>query len=143
MSPAGGNWDDKQKEGDVSRRTVYKIPGVGHRAPIPLAARVGNVLWSSALLGATPGTGALPESAEAQVAQLFDNVRQILRQAGMGPEDVVHVSVLLGDDAHRTIINEEWTRMFPDEDDRPARHVTLTTPAAGAVAQLEFVAVAT
>lgn len=124
------------------RRKTFEIPGAEHKAPIPSAAQVGNILWSSALLGTDPSTGTLPDGADKEIAQLFRNADTILEQAGLGRDDIVYVSVLLGDNGHRELINRHWLHWFPREDDRPARHITLSAPAGGAAAQLQFVAVA-
>ena len=126
-----------------SRRSI-EVPGLSHgAAPIPLAARVGNVIYSSAISGREPGTGKLPATGAEQVALAFAHMQAILKAGGGTLESVVKLSIALADNSTREAVNEEWLKCFPDPDDRPARHITLHELANGLLAQLEFVAVIT
>lgn len=126
----------------VTRRTCYEIPGVDHgSAPIPMAVRVGNSFQTSAIMGKDPSTNTLPEDGRKQVEFLFANTRKLLEIAGVAADEVVYVDVLLADNDLRGAINEEWTSWFPDQHDRPARHVTLRELPGGMVAQLRLEAV--
>ena len=51
------------------------------------------------------------------------------------------LTVFLSDDANRAHVNTEWLKMFPDADDRPARHTVRTDLRRGMLVQLEFIAV--
>lgn len=126
-----------------SGRSIH-IEGVTHgKAPIPMGARVGNVIYSSALLGKDPATDSLPADAAAQVRWLFANLRSFLANAGADLADVVHVAAYVKDNSIREPLNAEWLACFPDPDDRPARHTQVNPDMPGAVlAQLEIVAVA-
>jgi 2-iminobutanoate/2-iminopropanoate deaminase len=68
-------------------------------------------------------------------------MRTMLEQAGAGPEHVAKLTVFLDDDADRAHVNTEWLKMFPDADDRPARHTVRTDLRRGMRVQLEFIAV--
>lgn len=103
-------------------RESIEIPPVVHNNPIPMACRVGNVLFTSGISGADPQTGEMPQSQEQQAFNAFANLKRVLDKAGAVPEDVVHVTVLLKDNAYRELINKAWLQMFPDEASRPARH---------------------
>ena len=46
------------------KRSLH-VPNVGHKAPIPLGARVGNLICSSGIIGKDPANGALPADAAA------------------------------------------------------------------------------
>ena len=46
------------------------------------------------------GDGAVPEGAKAQAEVCFANIAAILAEAGMGPQDVCHVSAYVTDRAH-------------------------------------------
>ena len=126
-----------------SGRSIH-IDGVTHgKAPIPMGARVGRIIYSSALLGKDPSTDTLPADADAQVRFLFANLRTFLANAGAGLADVVHVAAYVKDNSVREPLNAEWVACFPDPDDRPARHTQLNPDMSGAVlAQLAIVAVA-
>ena len=121
-------------------RESIEIPPVGHNAPIPMAARVGNLLFSSGIAGADPATGKLPESVDEQAANAFENLANLLAKAGAKPGDVGHVTVFLKDNAYRQVVNKPWVEMFPDEHSRPARHA-IVNPALNFALQLEIVAV--
>lgn len=45
----------------ASKREVVEIPGLSHNAPIPMGAKIGNMVFSSAISGRDPETGKLPE----------------------------------------------------------------------------------
>jgi len=128
-----------------TRRTPVVVPGLGHAgAPFPVAVRYGDVVASSAIHGRDPDTGKLPDTVEGQAAGVFANVRRVVEAAGGTAADIVKVKVFAQDAAAaRTAVNDPWTQLFPDPDDRPVRH-TLTAPLpAGFLLQAEFVAVLT
>jgi 2-iminobutanoate/2-iminopropanoate deaminase len=121
----------------VSRRQTYEIPGVTHgSAPIPMAAKVGPNFQSSAIMGKDPATDKLPDSGEEQVRHVFANTKALLDVAGVGLDELVYVDVLLADNDLRGTVNKYWLDWFPDEHDRPARHVTLRDLPSGMVIQL-------
>ena len=124
------------------RRRVLGVPGIEHTNPIPQAVEIGGMVFSSAIFGEDPETGELPDDPARQTELAFAHMRTILEQAGAGPEAVAKLTVFLGDD-DRSHVNREWLRMFPDEDDRPARHTVRTDLRRGMLVQLEFIAVTT
>ena len=113
-----------------------------HENPIPNASRIGNIVMSSVIGGANPGTRELPPSLEQQVANVFANIRHDIEAAGGSPDDIIKVTFWVKDPAkQRAALNEEWVKMFPDPNARPARH-TLTLPAdSRALVQADFTAV--
>lgn len=123
----------------MSRRTIT-VPGLDHGAqPIPLAVVVGGLLVTGGISGKDPATGAVPDDPAAEVAQAFRNLEAVLDAAGCAPEQVAKVTVFVADRDVRGYVNPEWTRLFPDPDDRPARH-TLVQPLSGMRIQLECLA---
>lgn len=122
-------------------RRVLKVPGVAHDAPIPLGVRIGDTIWTSALMGMDPKTSEIPDDPRTQVELLFDNLDALLRDGGADRRGVAHVSVFLTDNAHRPLLNELWTAWYPDEDDRPARHVVVGPLPRNVVIQMEVTAV--
>ncbi|HEY3840296.1 MAG TPA: RidA family protein [Bryobacteraceae bacterium] len=106
----------------MGRRLSIDVPGFGHDNPIPAACKVGPFLISSGISGKEPYTGKMLEGLEAQCAQMFATVRQILEIAGGSPEDVVKMNVWMKDRSQRDTLNVGWLEMFPDEHSRPARH---------------------
>lgn len=126
----------------MPRRQVIKVPGVAHNAPIPMAVKMGNMVFSSGIIGADPATGEIPEDAATQTGLMFQHIRSIMEQAGGSTADIAHMTVFVKDNASRQFINTEWLKMFPDENDRPARHAIRTDELQrGMQVQCEIVAV--
>lgn len=122
-------------------RRAIEIPPVGHRAPIPMAACVGNLLVSSAIPGADPATGELAGTPGAQAEFAFANLRTVLERAGGSLDDVVRVTVHVRDLAMREAVNAAWLRAFPDAASRPARHLQRGDLPGSHLVQVEAMAV--
>lgn len=118
-----------------------EVPGASHKAPIPAAARVANVLCTSAIAGKDPSGGALPEDPAAQARNAFANLQAVLAAGGATLGEVVKLSVTISDDAVREAVNAQWLAHFPDPQDRPARHITVHALQHGMRLQLEAMAV--
>ncbi len=86
-----------------------------HENPIPNASRIGNLVMSSVIGGTNPGTRELPESFEAQVANVFAYIRHDVEAAGGGVDDIIMVTFWVRDPAsQRAGLNTEWVKLFPD-----------------------------
>jgi 2-iminobutanoate/2-iminopropanoate deaminase len=119
-----------------------EVPGVTHGSvPIPMGARVGNIIFSSGLMGKDPATDTLPSDAASQARFVFQNMRALLKNGGATLEDVGRVTVFIKDNTIRDAINVEWLQCFPDPHDRPARHTLVYDLQGGMLVQLEVVAV--
>lgn len=119
------------------------VPGIAHNAPIPQAARVGNIICTSAISGKDPATGKLAEGAAGQAAHAFSNLRAILKAGGTDLTSVVKLGITIKDDSVREAINAEWLQCFPDPADRPARHISVHDLQHGMLLQIECLAVVT
>ncbi|MBP0593565.1 RidA family protein [Paraburkholderia sp. LEh10] len=117
------------------------VPGLTHNAPIPVGARVANVLCSSAIAGKDPLTGQLAPDPAGQARLAFDNLRRFLDAGGATLADVVKLTVYVKDDAVREHINEHWLALWPDPAQRPARHIVVHDLQHGMALQLETLAV--
>ncbi|MDD1519954.1 MULTISPECIES: RidA family protein [Bradyrhizobium] len=62
--------------------------------PLSFATRVGDLLFVSGIPGFDV-SGALPDSFEAQFANVVVNIKRVLGEAGAGMHDLVKVNVLL------------------------------------------------
>lgn len=113
-----------------------------HENPIPNASRIGNLVMSSVISGTNPGTRDLPDSFEAQVANVFTHIRHDIDAAGGSADDIIMVTFWVRDPSSQRVgLNTEWVKLFPDAESRPARH-TQTLPAGGrSLVQANFVAV--
>ena len=125
----------------AGQRESFHIKGMEHGAPIPNGARVGNIIFSSAISGRDPETGELPADPDQQAAVLFRNLERFLSAAGASPANVGHMTVFLQEERYRDAINKEWLKMFPDEHDRPARHAQKAEIRGGMLFQVEIIAV--
>lgn len=122
-------------------RSIH-VEGVRHGAPIPFGARVGNMTFSSGIAGADPATGKVPEDPESQCVFAFANMKTMLENAGATTKNVGTIKVYMKDRSQREAVNRPWLEMFPDEDDRPARHaIEYDAFPPGTLVQLEVVAV--
>jgi 2-iminobutanoate/2-iminopropanoate deaminase len=106
-----------------------------------MGVRLGNMVFSSGVMGKDPATDTLPDDPARQAELMFQNVRTLMEQAGGSLDDVARMTVFLRDDAHRVHLNREWLKAFPDEHDRPARHTLLWNLPGGMLVQCEIVAV--
>lgn len=125
----------------MGKRQVIHLEGLEHKAPIPAAVRIGDMLFSSAIGGRDPETGRYPDDPAEQARLAFTHMASLVRQAGGDIDDIAHVTVFLKDPDHKKFVDDEWTRMFPDPEDRPARHAVPTSRAGAMLLQLEIVAV--
>jgi 2-iminobutanoate/2-iminopropanoate deaminase len=107
-----------------------------------MGARVDNIVFSSGIQGTDPATGKRPESGRDEVQFAFLNLLEFLRVAGVTTDDVVRLTIHLGDPSLRDAINSEWLKLFPDPGDRPARHAMNLKLNGDMRVQLEVFAVA-
>jgi len=122
-------------------RSIH-VDGVKHGAPIPMGARVGNMIFSSGIMGADPATGIVPEDLESQCVFAFANMKTMVENAGGTIKNIGTIKVYMKDRSQREAVNRPWLEMFPDEDDRPARHaIEYDAFPPGVLVQLEIVAV--
>lgn len=117
------------------------VAGLTHKVPIPVGARMGNVLCSSAIAGKDPATGKLAETPTEQVRLAFENLGRFLEAGGATFDHVVKLAVYVKDDTVREHINGPWLQYWSDAARRPARHVTVYDLQHGMVIQLEALAV--
>ena len=124
----------------IERRSI-DLPGATHEAPVPMACRVGNVLFSSRISGRDIPSGNIPADPAEQARLMFQNLEDVLKLAGGSLQNVGHVTVLIVNDEVRGAFNDAWERAFPDPDSRPARHVEQSDLRHGLLFQVEVTAV--
>jgi 2-iminobutanoate/2-iminopropanoate deaminase len=125
----------------MAKREVIEIPGLAHGAPIPNGAKIGNIVYSSAISGRDTKTNELPSDPDKQAEVLFENIRKFMEIAGGSPDDIIRMTVYIKEEEHRDAINKPWIAMFPDEHNRPARHAIKAPIRGGMLFQIEIVAV--
>jgi 2-iminobutanoate/2-iminopropanoate deaminase len=125
----------------MAKRTVIEMPGLAHGVPIPNGAKIGNLVFSSAISGKNAETGKVPENPDEQAEVLFRNIHKFMELAGGTPENIGHMTVYLKDEKDRESINKAWLKMFPDQHNRPARHALKAELRGGLLFQIEIIAV--
>ena len=125
----------------MSKRQPISGPGIPeHSQPFASAVRIGNMIFSSAI-GGQDASHAVAADPATQIAQAFANMRRIVEQGGGNVGDIAKVVVYLDDRKNRDLVNVEWIKMFPDENDRPVRHTVAGEFSGKRMIQLEFIAV--
>jgi 2-iminobutanoate/2-iminopropanoate deaminase len=122
----------------MSRRSI-EITSFSHVNPIPAASRIGPLLVSSVIPPRDPGSERVPHEVDAQIANLFHHMGEMLVVAGGDWRHVAKVTFFVADAAVRDTINGPWVEHFPDSASRPARH-TQVSPTAGRAISCEFLA---
>jgi len=106
-----------------------------------MGAKIGNIVYSSAISGLDPQTRSAPQDPDQQAEMLFRNIETFMKLAGGTPGDIIRVTVYVKEERYRDSVNKEWLKMFPDEKDRPARHTLQAPVRGGMLFQVELVAV--
>jgi 2-iminobutanoate/2-iminopropanoate deaminase len=126
----------------MPKRQSVNFPGFAHSNPIPNASRIGNLMMSSVISGADPGTRTYPPTLAGQVANIFTHIRAAIEAAGGSPDNIIKITFYVQDQAAgRAALNEEWEKMFPDPDSRPARHTLNSGGSGPSLVTCDFVAV--
>jgi 2-iminobutanoate/2-iminopropanoate deaminase len=105
----------------MPRRSI-DVTSFTHVNPIPCASRVGPLLVSSVIVGRDPGASTIPDSPEAQYANCFHHIGEMLREADADWRHVARITFFVPDIAFRDACNPVWLEHFPDPASRPARH---------------------
>src|ERR1041385_5685149 len=108
----------------MAKRTSIEMHGLAHGAPIPNGAKIGNMVFSSAISGKNTETGKVPENPDEQAEVLFRNIHKFMELAGGTPDNIAHMTVFL-----------------KDEHNRPARHALTAEIRGGLLFQVELIAV--
>ncbi|MFA7056656.1 MAG: Rid family detoxifying hydrolase [Candidatus Cloacimonadales bacterium] len=80
--------------------------------PYSQAVVANGFLFASGALGINPETGKFEDGFEAQAERVFSNLAAILKEAGMGFENVVKAEVFLTDLGKFKIVNEIYAKYF-------------------------------
>lgn len=125
----------------MGRRKSIHIDGFAHKNPIPNASVIGDLLVTGVIMGRDTRSETIPDTIEEQCAILFRHVRDIVEAAGGTTDDIIKMSVWLKDTSDRAALNAEWIAMFPDPENRPARHAFALDSDSLVMVQCDFMAV--
>lgn len=121
-------------------RQVVRAPNAAAIGPYSHAVWAGDLLYLSGQTPLDSGTGKLVEGGiDAQAAQCFRNLFQVLQAAGLRPGNVVKVNVYLTDMADFASMNAVYAAQF--EPPYPARTtVAVAGLPRGASIEIEMIA---
>jgi len=98
----------------VKHRESYDLDGISHAVPIPFGTRVGNMLFSSGIMGMDRMSGSLPTDIETQWHHSFLNMRALLEKAGRNPGRLWRTYAFWsGSKNIVAAVNAEWVKAFP------------------------------
>jgi 2-iminobutanoate/2-iminopropanoate deaminase len=90
--------------------------------PYSAGVDVGSLVFVAGQIGMDPATGKFVEGGiEAQTAQVMKNAEAVLKNAGLGFENVVRTTVYLADIADFQAMNKVYATFFPEGSVPPAR----------------------
>lgn len=107
----------------MAERRSIEIEGLSHLAAIPVATKIGPLVMSSVIVGFNPGTRDIPDTTEAQLANVYTHVGRILDEAGATWNDVAKMEFWVPSNDVRPEVDAGWKIHFADEASRPARHI--------------------
>lgn len=87
--------------------------------PYSQAIEVNGVVYTSGIIPVVPATGEIPEGSVEQSKQAFENLTNLLKEAGCSMADVVKTTVFIKEMNDFAKINEVYEKFF--EADYPAR----------------------
>ncbi len=122
-------------------RSIVAAGTAQHTNPVPNAAVHRGVLMTSGILGKAQETDTYPPDLAEQSALCFAYLRQILREAGAGLDDVVKLDLYLLNRSDRATVNADWLACWPDEMRRPARQVHIADLPEGCLIQVTATAI--
>ena len=82
--------------------------------PYSQAIRKGNIVFLSGQIPLDPKTMKLVEGVEAQIKQVFENLSQVITEAGASFNDVAKLNIYLTDLSHFDLVNEIMKNYFSE-----------------------------
>lgn len=87
--------------------------------PYSQAVELNGTVYVSGQLSVNPATGTMPDGIEAQTRQSLENIGAILKEAGLGFNDIVKTTVFMADLSMFGAMNAVYAEFFPES--KPAR----------------------
>lgn len=123
-------------------RVLQVINTSGAPAPVgpySQAVQYGDLVFTSGQIGISPATGTLPDSTGDQTVQAMENLKAILREDGLGFNDVIQTRIYLTDMDDFATVNSVYGTYFSGN--CPARStVEVSALPKGAKVEIEMVA---
>ena len=103
------------------------------------AVEAGDFVFTTGQIGLDPSTQELAEGIEAQTKQVLENLKAVLKAAGLTLSDVIKTTVFLDDVSDFGVVNEIYETYFNDS--KPARScVEAGALPKGALIEIEVIA---
>jgi 2-iminobutanoate/2-iminopropanoate deaminase len=102
-------------------RVPVEIPGLSHKDPLPMGAKMGPMVFSSVIAPEDPDDGKLVSGPLPQIDRAFENMKLFMRCAGGSDADINHAWVFMKDFTFQPPMVDRWVKDYPDFGDRPAR----------------------
>jgi 2-iminobutanoate/2-iminopropanoate deaminase len=103
------------------KRVPIEIPGLSHKDPLPMGAKLGSYVFSSVIAPEDPKDGKLVSGPLPQIDRAFENMKLFMKSAGGSEAGINHVWVFLKDFAYQHNMVERWVNDYRAFGDRPAR----------------------
>ncbi|HEX3483701.1 MAG TPA: RidA family protein, partial [Micropepsaceae bacterium] len=102
-------------------RVPVEIPGLSHKDPLPMGAKMGHMVFSSVLAPEDPADGKLVQGALPQIDRVFENMKLFMQSAGGSDANINHAWVFMKDFTFQPPMVDRWVKDYPDFGNRPAR----------------------
>ena len=76
------------------------------------AVKVGNTVYLSGQIGLDPASMQLVEGIDAQIVQVFENLKAVIEESGATLQDIAKLNIFLTDLGHFGLVNEMMARSF-------------------------------
>ena len=76
------------------------------------AVKVGNTVYLSGQIGLDPASMQLVDGIDAQIVQVFENLKAVIEESGATLQDIAKLNIFLTDLGHFALVNEMMTRYF-------------------------------
>jgi len=103
------------------KRMPLEIPGLSHKDPLPMGAKLGKFVFSSVIAPEDPATGKLVDGPLPQIDCAFENMKRFMKSAGGSDAKINHAWVFMKDFAWQPDMVKRWVKDYPGFGDRPAR----------------------
>ena len=103
------------------KREPLEIPGLSHKDPLPMGAKMGEFVFSSVIAPEDPADGKLVAGALPQIDRCFENMKLMMKAAGGSDAAINHAWVFMKDFEYQPAMVERWVKDYPTFGDRPAR----------------------
>lgn len=96
----------------MKRKVIATPAAPAAIGPYSQAVAVGNTVYLSGQIGLDPATMQMVEGIDAQIIQVFENLKAVCEAAGGTLNDAVRVTIYLTDLTHFAKVNEAMARYF-------------------------------